>query len=70
VRQAAQEKGRAGLAGNIGKRGTQRAARALVDAASGSGEFFFGVDAEDDAARLRRLGRERLYAKFHSESIA
>jgi hypothetical protein len=28
------------------------------------------VHADHDATRLRRLGRERRYAKFHHESIA
>jgi hypothetical protein len=28
------------------------------------------VHAQHHAARFRRLGRERLYAKFHRESIA
>jgi len=61
---------RARLAGQVGERLAQRAARGLVGALRGGGELLVGVDTEDDAARFRRLGRERLYAKFHGESIA
>ena len=70
VGQPTQQQRRAGLAGKIGQRCAQRAARALVDAPRRRRQLLLGINAQHDAARLRRLGRERLYAKFHSESIA
>jgi len=68
--QAAQQQRRAGFFLEVVERLAQRAARGLVDAFCRRRELFAGVHTGHDAARLRRLGRERRYAKFHSESIA
>jgi hypothetical protein len=70
ARQAAQQQRRAGLARQVAERLAQRAARGLVDAPRRGRKLASGMNADDDAARFRGLGRERLYAKFHSESIA
>jgi hypothetical protein len=72
--QAAQQQRRAGLCRKVCKRLAQRAARRLIDAPRGRRQLLalllVGVHADHDAARLRGLGRERRYAKFHRESIA
>ena len=70
IGQRAQQERRACFTGEIGERRGECTLRALIDASCGGGELLFCVDAKHDAARFRRLGRERAYAKFHSESIA
>ena len=70
VRERAQEQRGAHFAGEVGERRGERALRALIDAARGRRQFLFSMDAEHNAARLRRLGRERLYAKFHEPKVS
>jgi hypothetical protein len=70
ARQAAQEQRRAGLRRQIAERLFQRAARGLIDALRRRGEVLIAVHAEHHATAFCALGRESLYAKFHSESIA
>jgi len=68
--QGAQEQRRAGLARQVAERLAQRAMRRLVDALRRRREFLAGVNSGHDAAASRSLGRLRLYAKLHGESIA
>ena len=69
ARQVAQQQRGAGFARQVAQRSLERALRHLVDAPRRRAQLAVLVDAEHDAA-FRRLGCKRLYAKFHSESIA
>ena len=70
ARELAQQQRRARLSRQVAERLLQRAARGLIDALRGRRELALGVHAKHHAAAFGALGRERLYAKFHSESIA
>ena len=70
ARQAAKQQRRAGPAGDVAQRFFQRAFRGLIDAARGRRELATLVNAEHHAADLRRLGRQRLYAKFHGPKVS